>query len=202
MARASFSSAGRDGFTLLETTMTIAMLVAVTAFIIPTWRMVQLRSDLHVAEDAARRGLDRARFLSQTGYEDSAWGYQATQGIVFRGASFATRDASADEKIPVPATVAVSGVLEVTFSRPYGEPSATGTILLTSVGGASASVRVAAGIAVPSPVVHGSSSRTSARSSSSFSLQSSRFVVSPSSRSASRRSSSRSRRGDDDHHDD
>lgn len=200
MATASSSPATftRGGFTLLETAVTIAMLTVVAAFLVPTWRLVQLRSDLHVAADAARRGLDRARFLSQTGYEDSTWGYQATQGIVFKGESFATRDGSFDETVAVPATVAASGVLEVTFSRLYGMPSMTGAILFTSIGGGSMQVNIEDGMALPPPAAHSVSSRTASHASSISSLSA---ATSSPVGSSGTSSSARSHKSDDHDHD-
>lgn len=128
-------------FTLVEMMMVIALLGAISAMVVPFLNDARLSSDLYNAAELTVQGLGRAKLLSLSGEGDAvSWGFHAPTGTLYKGTSYVTRDVSADEFYTLPTNVAVSGLLDVPFTG--GNPGAIGTIVLTSIGGRSLSVRI------------------------------------------------------------
>lgn len=132
------------GFTLIEMVMTIAMVAVLAAISLPVYRQFQVQNDVDVAAITTTQSLRRAQLLAQAGEGDSEWGVRvdAASITVFKGATYAGRDALQDEVFSYPSTISRSGVQEVVFSRIVGEPSTTGTITFTSVEGDARSVTI------------------------------------------------------------
>lgn len=123
------------GVTLPEVLVSVAILAVIGAFIIPSYRMYQIRSDLSLAAEQAEHMVGRAQILAQSGKGASEWGYQAEEGVMFLGQSYDTRDTSFDEVITVPSGITVSGIREVYFTPLYGVPSVSGDIIFTAENG-------------------------------------------------------------------
>ncbi|MFA6523773.1 MAG: prepilin-type N-terminal cleavage/methylation domain-containing protein [Candidatus Peribacteraceae bacterium] len=126
----------RRGFTLIEVLLVVGVLGVVSMFSVPAYRTYQARSDLNLATEQTIQGLARAKLLSQNAEGDSGWGFYVPAGVLYRGAGYGAREAGADEVFPMPSTVSVSGsILDVSYSKLEGKPSATGSIILTAVDG-------------------------------------------------------------------
>ena len=123
----------RRAFALLEALVVVGVIGAVTTLTIPLYREYQIRSDLDNATQQATHGLARAKLLSQLGERDSQWGFYVPAGILYKGESYAGRDTQFDEIYPMPSTIAVSGILEVAYSKVEGLPSDTGNIVLRAL---------------------------------------------------------------------
>jgi len=132
----------RRGFTLLELVLVIAIIGGVTAISIPAYRDYQIRSDLNIAAEQITQALGRAQLLSQAGQHGMSWGFSVPQSTLFAGQSYAVRIAPHDERYPIPETIGTSGLSEVWFTRVEGVPSATGTIILTSLRGEQRTVNI------------------------------------------------------------
>ena len=92
---------------------------------------------------------------------------RAEEGILFEGETFASRTLSSDELFPLPSSVTVSGLLEVTYSRVDGIPSAEGDIIFTALNGDQLRITVSADTVLRPPLPHQSSSAFSSMLSSS-----------------------------------
>jgi prepilin-type N-terminal cleavage/methylation domain-containing protein len=122
------------GFTLLEVLLSIAAMTIIAGISIPVYGAFQTRNDLDITTVEAAQTLRRAQVLSQAVDGDTSWGASVHSGgiTLFKGASYATRDANFDEVFDVPASIVPSGVSEVVFTKFSGVPQTTGTITLTS----------------------------------------------------------------------
>ena len=125
----------RAGFTLIEGLLVIGIVGGLSAIAMPAYRDYQIKSDLLNATEQISQALARARLLAQGGSHGSAWGYSVPFNAIFAGTTFLTRDPSQDEIYSIPETIETSGLAEVSFSPLEGYPSATGTIILTSLRG-------------------------------------------------------------------
>lgn len=123
----------RPAFGLLEMLLVIGILSAVTSFTVPMYREYQIRSDLDHAAQLATQGLSRAKLLSQSGEQDSEWGFYIPSGTLYKGTGYAERDQRFDEVFPMPSTIAISGIFDVSYSRIDGKPSTTGSITLRAL---------------------------------------------------------------------
>jgi hypothetical protein len=124
----------RHGFTAVEVALTITALGIAGALIIPNYFRYIARNNIEIARQNIAQGIERAKFLSQVGMNDSEWGFSTDaipgRGVLFMGSSFALRDAAFDELYSIPETITVSGISEVTFAKVTGFPSQTGEIIL------------------------------------------------------------------------
>ncbi len=126
----------QNGFTLLETIMTLAAIAIVAGLSMPLVIGLQNRNELDIATQVLVSSLRRAQVLSMAMDGDSSWGVKIVQGsaTVFRGASYASRTATYDEPYAMSAAVTVSGTDEVVFSKLTGEPAASAITNLTVSG--------------------------------------------------------------------
>ena len=124
----------RRGFTLVEMLLSVAMLTLILGITMPTYRTFMVRNDLDVAVNEIVQNLYRAQTLSQIGSGDTTWGVHVTTGsiLVYKGASYATRDSTYDEDTSISSSITLSGITDVTFSKFTGLPHTTGVFILTS----------------------------------------------------------------------
>ncbi|OGJ63798.1 hypothetical protein A3C37_01760 [Candidatus Peribacteria bacterium RIFCSPHIGHO2_02_FULL_53_20] len=132
---------GKQGFTLVEVMLTIAILSVITGVSIPMYRKYEERSCVQLAAENVAQGVSRARLLAQSAEGDSGWGYSAEHGVLFKGDSYATRDPDFDESYPVGDCAELTGLSEVAFYKLSGEPIVAGTIGVVN-GEASANIDV------------------------------------------------------------
>jgi len=123
----------RRGFVLMEILLVVSILGMLGGVSIPMYRDFQIRSDLDSSTEQVTQGLARARLKAQAGEMDSSWGFYIPAGILFKGASYETRDTTYDEAFPMPSTITSTGPTEITYSKLIGAPSATGSITLTTL---------------------------------------------------------------------
>jgi len=122
------------GFTLIEILLSIAAITIIAGISIPIYQLFQVRNDLDIATVEIVQSVRRAQILSQAVDGDTSWGIKIQSGsiIVFKGVSYAARDATFDELFDVPTSMTPSGVSEIVFTKFTGLPQTTGTITLTS----------------------------------------------------------------------
>lgn len=122
------------GFTMLEMLLSVAIIGIIAGLSAPVFVAFSNRQDIIQAEKNIVDALRRAQQYSANERVNSQWGVRFQPGsvIVFRGASYATRDASYDEISSMPSTVAMSYTGDIVFSQLYGIPSTTLTQVLSS----------------------------------------------------------------------
>lgn len=124
------------GFTLIEVMVVIGIISALSSLSMPAYRTYQVRNDMNIASEQIIQGMARAKLLSQTGENDSEWGFYAPDGTLYQGPSYQTRDPEKDEMYPMPSSITFEGpVVEVSYSRLDGNPNQTGSIVLTALDG-------------------------------------------------------------------
>ncbi len=124
----------QSGFTLIELLLSVGIISIMVTLTLPVYNMFAQRNELDIAGQQLVSALRRAQTYARGMQDDSAWSVEigSTTVTLFKGTSFGSRDATADETFSVPGTVTVSGLSEVQFSKFTGAPNTTGTITLTS----------------------------------------------------------------------
>lgn len=124
----------KSGFTLLEVLLSVAIIGLIIGIGSPIYQLFQTRNDLDVATNNIASSLRRAQVLSQAVDGDNSWGLSIQTGEItlFRGVSYASRDASFDELFDLPQSIVPSGISEIVYEKFSGEPQTFGTITLTS----------------------------------------------------------------------
>lgn len=122
------------GFTLPEILLSIALIGLLSAMSIPVYQSFQVRNDLDIATESVVHAFRRAQLLSQAVDGDISWGVSVQTGsiVIFKGVSYASRDASFDEIFTLPTNISFSGVSEVVYAKSTGLPGTTGICTLTS----------------------------------------------------------------------
>lgn len=120
----------RRGFALLELLVVVGMLAIIAGFSLPLYRNYRTKTDLAIAKNQIVQGLQRAKINSETGKNDSQWGFFVPNGTLFKGASYDTRDQAKDEVYPMPDGIITTGLTQVVYNR-KGVPDVTGSIDIT-----------------------------------------------------------------------
>ncbi len=122
------------GFTLIEVMLSLAMIAILAGVSLPIYQSFQVRNDLDIAAVTIAQSMRRAQTLSQAVDGDITWGVDIQSGsiTIYKGASYAGRDATYDELFNMPTSTTPSGLSGVVFAKFTGMPQITGTITLTS----------------------------------------------------------------------
>ncbi len=122
------------GFTLIEVLLSVALATVIVGIGIPVYQSLRIRNDLDVAAVEIVATERRAQALARASDGDTTWGISVQSGSItlFRGASYATRDAGFDEVFELSSSIAPSGTTEFVFDMLTGFPQTTGTLTLTS----------------------------------------------------------------------
>lgn len=115
---------------MLELLLSLAVIALVAGLALPASRAFQTRNDLDITAATVAQTLRRAQALAQGMDGDISWGVRVASGSItlFRGAG----DPNFDEVFDMPSTITPSGFTEVVFAKFTGDPTATGTVTLTS----------------------------------------------------------------------
>lgn len=109
-------------FTFIEVILVVAiiLLVGVVSFWFTTNFFFEQQTVL--AAQVTRAALGRANMYALSGKADSNWGVTQVGNdlILFAGSTYAGRDATLDETIPLSGTITLVGLGEIIFTRPTG----------------------------------------------------------------------------------
>ncbi|HEY4477697.1 MAG TPA: prepilin-type N-terminal cleavage/methylation domain-containing protein [Candidatus Paceibacterota bacterium] len=132
------------GFTLIEIILVVALIGVISGVGLPLFNMMSGSNDLDVAENMLVSSLRRAEVLSTASVGDSEWGVGVIPGafVLFKGSTYASRDAGFDEVYDITDSIQTSGLTEVVFAKLSGAPHFTGGITLTSTGGETKQVTI------------------------------------------------------------
>lgn len=117
------------GFTLIELIVVIALIAGLSALAIPIYSSFQIEVQFDNTTAEITQTLRRAQALTLAGEQDKVW------GVTFTSSSYslyANGDASFDELETIPATLTLSGLSTVEFSRLNGGTADTGSITVTA----------------------------------------------------------------------
>lgn len=120
---------------MIEVALSVAMMSIIFGMSIPMYRTFAIRNNLDITVNQIVQSLRRAQTLAQVGDGDTSWGVHVGVGsiLIYKGASYATRDVTFDEDTSIPTNIVHSGLQDVLFSKVTGMPQSTGTFILTSV---------------------------------------------------------------------
>jgi prepilin-type N-terminal cleavage/methylation domain-containing protein len=122
-----------SGFTLIEVLVVVAIMIIAGSIILPVSADYRQRNDLDISQVSFAQSVRRAQQLSMSGDGDSQWGINAISGsvVIFKGNTYATRDANYDEKYDISSNITFGGQLEYDFAKVTGLPVQTGTATFT-----------------------------------------------------------------------
>lgn len=152
--------AHRRGFTLVELIIVVSLIVAFATLTIPLYAHFQTGQEVGTVAEAIAQGLREAQSRSMAGDGDRTWGVyfdddpggNGDKFVLFRGATYATRDAGFDlvtelaDSVSL-GSISLAGGNAVIFSKLVGATGNTGSLVVSSTNNDSATIRVnAAGV--------------------------------------------------------
>lgn len=122
------------GFTLLELLLSVTIISLLAGLSLSVYRTLIKKNDLDITANSIVSSLRRAQILSQSIDGNTTWGVKAQNKsiVIFKGASFASRDTNFDEVFDISSEISISGVTEVVYAKFSGLPQITGTINLST----------------------------------------------------------------------
>lgn len=122
------------GYTLIEVLLTVSLMVLLVGISIPIYQNFQILNELDSAVNLTVRSLRSAQLQAQSVQLDSQWGVSFVSNTVtiYKGATYATRDATYDQSYSIPVNVTVTGVSDIAYTQVFGDTSTTGTITFTN----------------------------------------------------------------------
>ncbi len=115
------------GFTLIEMLLSVALLGGILAIGAPVYNSFLINNNLNEAVTGLVADLRYARTLSMSVDGDSIWGVRINTGeiVLFKGATYVSRDASFDQITNIATNITSTGDSEITFKKLTGLPNAT-----------------------------------------------------------------------------
>ena len=122
------------GFTLIEVLLSVAVIGLIAGMSLPILGSFNNRNDLDITTQSIVGQLRRIQTYARGVNGDSQWGMrlQSSDATLFKGSSYASRDAAYDEVTTIPSSITVSGLSDILYSKLDAAPSSTGSITLTN----------------------------------------------------------------------
>jgi prepilin-type N-terminal cleavage/methylation domain-containing protein len=126
----------KRAFTMIEILSVIAIMLLLFGISLPIYQSSLNSSEMDNALKIAVSTIRKAQLQSMAVSNDAQWGVRITSTTLtlFQGASYATRVATYDTDYTLPGNMAYSGPSEIVFSKLYGVPATTGTLILSKNG--------------------------------------------------------------------
>ncbi len=125
----------RSAFTAVEALLSIGIIAVTAGISVPLVRNYQLRNDLNIATDYMLQALRTAQSNARSGKNTGQWGVYVQEALVFEGPSYDDRIVASDEGYPLPPSIMIDGLTEVSFDAVSGRPQTAGEILLSAPSG-------------------------------------------------------------------
>lgn len=124
------------GFTLIEVLLSVAIMGVLAGLSLPIYNAYNNRNNLDLTAQSTTEMMRRAMTYARGMRLDDSWAVHVETGSVtlFKGTTYATRDASYDEVTSMPSSFTVSGLLDVFFAKMTGLPSTTGATTIAIPG--------------------------------------------------------------------
>lgn len=123
----------KNGFTLLELLLSVALMSLLAGIAAPMYLSLQAENEVAIAATTVADVLRRGQIRAQAVDGDSAWGVEMVSSTItlFKGNNFVGRDQNFDENYKLTATIKLSGLNYVVFNKFSGWATASGTVIIT-----------------------------------------------------------------------
>lgn len=123
-----------SGFSLIEIVLVIGIVGLLATVSTSVYSSFKAHENLEIATTGTVEAIRHAQANAQSGKGDSVWGVEILPNsvVIFKGESYASRDASADQSLGFSSGIIASGLSEIVFSKVIGSTDDVGTITLTN----------------------------------------------------------------------
>jgi prepilin-type N-terminal cleavage/methylation domain-containing protein len=132
------------GFTLVEILLVVGIFSVLVFASIPLVRGVMYQNDLESTSLLVVSTIRQAESNARNGLEDSEWGVRINYPllILFKGNSYASRDASRDVNFTLNSNITFTGISEIAFSKMHAIPSTTGNIIFSNLNNITSTINI------------------------------------------------------------
>ena len=125
----------KSGFSIIEVLLVLAIFSIIVFLSLPLVSGAFVQNDSEDASLLTVSTIRQAQNNARNGLQDSVWGVRINFPtlILFRGATYASRDPTYDSELTLSSHLTISGLSEITFSKLDGLPSTTGNIVITNL---------------------------------------------------------------------
>ena len=125
------------GFSLVELVIVIAIFAILAGVGDSVYYNFKTKNSLEVSTNSFVQALRHAQINSEQVEGDSVWGTAifSDKVVVFKGASYISRDTFSDQIADFPSGISVGGLSEIVFEKTTGWSSNVGTTTITNSNG-------------------------------------------------------------------
>jgi type II secretory pathway pseudopilin PulG len=122
------------GFSILEMLLVVAIVMTLVGVSASFYSSFKVQESLNTSVFTVVEAIRHAQSNAESGRGNAQWGVKllTTSGVLFKGASYASRDVNFDQSFDYAKGVNPSGLSEVVFAEMTGTTSNTGIISLTN----------------------------------------------------------------------
>lgn len=129
----------RDGYTLVELLLVLAIVAVVGILSVPLFSRSLTQSSVANTSDQLVQSIRKAQFYSMVSRKDNLWGWGVNYGsfviTLYQGQSYGSRNQALDEKFNVSDSLTISGLTDLNFTRLTGIPSSGSFPMTITVSG-------------------------------------------------------------------
>lgn len=134
-------------FTLIEVMVVVALTVTLFSTVVIAYQSTQTQAQLEATTSEIMQNLRQAQYLTLLGKDEAIFGLhvELKKYVFFKNTYLAEN--TTNEKYELPPTLAItnislSGLNEITFSRPKGIPNVFGTFKIKAVNGQEKTIKI------------------------------------------------------------
>lgn len=123
-----------NGFTLIETSIVVIIILILFAISVPFYTYFQSFSTVEAGKQEVTEIIRQAQTQAVAGFSNGNWGvyFLGTTFTLYQGDNYNLREISLDTSYSLESNQTFSGLQDINFTKKTGTPTESGTIVITN----------------------------------------------------------------------